>query len=209
MFRPGPPPSRVPNLSLGGLNGASSRAERRMGWAAAGLLAVAGVLRALPWAPGGALAAGLSALALLLLAVHTDAYGYARTRPVAWRGVAAHALTGVPVALAFALRSAPLDTSGVHAALLGTLGVLLGAFLVAFATAKLKLFLGGARLTVRLLLGALPGAALGAVMPALTPWPFVALLLAPLGAALARRLKRRAGVDPLDWDTDFNPLLVR
>jgi uncharacterized integral membrane protein (TIGR00697 family) len=171
--------------------------------------------------------------------VLTEVYGYRQARRVIWLGFVCNLLTVLAIWLGQILPAAPFwDGQTAYERILGYtprllmasfLAYLVGEFANAFVLAKMKIATKGRWLWARTIgstlvgqgldslvfvtlafLGTLPPAGLAAVI--ITQWlvkTAYEAAVTPLTYRVVGFLKRQEGMDVYDYDTRFNPLLVR
>ena len=171
--------------------------------------------------------------------VLTEVYGYRRARQVIWLGFFCNLLAVVAIWLGQLLPAASFwDGQAAYEKILGYTPRLLGASFVAYIAgefansyvlAKMKIATQGRWLWTRTIGSTLIGEGLdsvifitlafvgtiptgGLVSAVITQWLFKSAyetLATPLTYAVVAFLKRKEGVDVYDYQTRFNPLLIR
>ena len=171
--------------------------------------------------------------------VLTEVYGYRRARQVIWLGFFCNLLAVVAIWLGQILPAASFwDGQAAYEKILGYTPRLLGASFVAYIAgefansyvlAKMKIATQGRWLWTRTIGSTLIGEGLdsaifitlafvgtipagGLVSAVITQWLFKSAyetLATPLTYAVVAFLKRKEGVDVYDYQTRFNPLLIR
>ncbi len=171
--------------------------------------------------------------------VLTEVYGYRRARQVIWLGFFCNLLAVVAIWLGQRLPTASFwDGQAAYEKILGYTPRLLGASFVAYIAgefansyvlAKMKIATQGRWLWTRTIGSTLIGEGLdsvifitlafvgtiptdGLVSAVITQWLFKSAyetLATPLTYAVVTFLKRKEGVDVYDYQTRFNPLLIR
>jgi uncharacterized integral membrane protein (TIGR00697 family) len=171
--------------------------------------------------------------------VLTEVYGYRRARQVIWLGFFCNLLAVVAIWLGQRLPAASFwDGQAAYEKILGYTPRLLGASFVAYIAgefansyvlAKMKIATQGRWLWTRTIGSTLIGEGLdsvifitlafvgtiptdGLVSAVITQWLFKSAyetLATPLTYAVVAFLKRKEGVDVYDYQTRFNPLLIR
>ncbi len=171
--------------------------------------------------------------------VLTEVYGYRQARRVIWLGFVCNLLAVGAIYLAQILPAAAFwDGQGAYVRILGYTPRLLGASFVAyligefansFVLAKLKILTRGRWLWTRTIgstivgegldsfvfvglafMGTIPGTAIFTAI--LTQWVVKSayeVIATPLTYRIVNYLKKREHLDVFDYDTSFNPLLVR
>jgi len=169
----------------------------------------------------------------------TEVYGYARARAVLWTVVACSILAGLIYQLVIVLPPAPgFDANAAYTRVLGQVPrVLLGGWLAVFSgeilnnyvMAKMKILTKGRFLWTRTIGSTVIGQfantivfyviALYAVLPTnvlvesiLTGWilkVLVEVIFTPLTYLVVNRLKQLENEDYFDYETDFNPLIIK
>jgi queuosine precursor transporter len=171
--------------------------------------------------------------------VLTEVYGYARARYVVWLTLLASVLAGITYQIVAAIPPAPFFTANdAYVTVFHTVPrILVGGWLAVFfgdiandyVLAKMKIWTKGRLLWARLLgstvvgqgvntiifyviglYGILPGDVL--VAGILMGWllkSVVEIVMMPLTYIVVRRLKAAEGIDYYDYDTNFNPFIIR
>jgi uncharacterized integral membrane protein (TIGR00697 family) len=177
-------------------------------------------------------------LSYILADVLTEVWGYAAARRVIWLGFAANALMVAAIWIGGELPPAPVWLAqAAYQEILGQTprilvasfsAYLAGEFANAFVLAKLKVATGGRWLWLRTIGSTVVGQGLDSAVfitlafagtvaaPALLTIVVSQWLVkvgyeaaaTPLTYAAVAWLKRREGVDPFDYETDFNPLRI-
>jgi uncharacterized integral membrane protein (TIGR00697 family) len=168
----------------------------------------------------------------------TEVYGYARTRFVIWLGFSANLLVVILIKIGEVLPPASIwPNQEAYAVILGyTPRILLasfgaylcGEFVNAYVLARLKVLTRGKWLWTRTIgstiagqlidsvvfiglafVGRVPGGLL--VQVVIAQWLFKVayeVIATPFTYLIVGVLKKREGIDPYDYDTDFNPLKI-
>lgn len=169
--------------------------------------------------------------------VLTEVYGYRRARQVIWLGFFCNLLAVIAIGLGQLLPAAPFWTGqAAYEQILGYtprlllasfLAYLLGEFVNAYVLAKMKILTQGRWLWTRTIGSTLVGQGLdslvfitlafagtipaaGLLSAIVTQWLVKSVyeaLATPLTYAVVNFLKREEGIDVMDEETEFNPLL--
>jgi queuosine precursor transporter len=178
-------------------------------------------------------------LTYLIGDVLTEVYGYARARRVIWISmfcsILGSAIAGgqllVPAARFFGADAAyqTVFSPSLRVSIAGLVAFFAGDICNSYVLAKMKVWDKGKRLWARFVASAVAGEgvntalfygiALHNVLPQrlllvsiLLGWTakvLVEVILLPVGYAVVRRLKEAEGVDHYDFDTNFNPFVLR